>query len=239
MTFDSPLIKSRFVRRKNRFLMEVDLERNGERVDVHLADSARLTELLLPGKTVCLSETDSPKRKTRYTARLIENQFGNGLVSIYSTLPNQLAECAIQNQFIDGLRSWHHTAREVKWGKSRFDHVLERNGRQLILEVKGITWVDNECAFFPGAVTERGRRHVEELEALHNEGSVATAILFVVQRPDAKEVRLADEVDPAFCNALRKAADAGVKLFACTMNVALTHVSFGQVIPVRTEEISS
>lgn len=219
--------------------MEVDLELSDERVDVHLADSARLTELLLPGKTVCLSESDSPKRKTRYTARLIENQSGDGFVSIYSTLPNQMAESAIQNQLIDGLRSWTHAAREVKWGQSRFDHVLERHGRQLILEVKGITWVDDECALFPGAVTARGKRHVEELEALHHEGSVDTAILFVVQRPDAKEVRLADEVDPAFCKALRKASISGVKLYACTMHVALTHVSFGQVIPVRTEENSS
>lgn len=233
--FEEPLIESEFICRKNRFLMEVALTETGETVDVHLADSARMTELLIPGKKIYVTYQDAPHRKTNYTARLIENQDESGLVSIYSTLPNQLAEQIIHQNLIHELASYTHEAREVKIGSSRFDHVLKKDQMQAILEVKGITWVENGTAYFPGAVTARGKRHVEELKELARHEGTETFILFVVQRPDATSVQMAETVDPAFSKALKCAKQSGVHLLACTMNVSTEAVSFKQTIPVITD----
>ncbi|AOM83452.1 DNA/RNA nuclease SfsA [Salisediminibacterium beveridgei] len=233
--FEEPLIETAYIARKNRFLMEVALGETGERVDVHLADSARLTELLIPGKTIYVSCHNAPHRKTNYTARLIENQDGSGLVSIFSTMPNQLAEQIIHHKLIPELASYTHKAREVRIGPSRFDHVLKMNLKQAILEVKGITWVEDGTAFFPGAVTARGKRHVEELQELNCSEDTETFILFVVQRADASNVQMAEVVDPLFSKALKNAKKSGVHVLACTMNVSTEGVSFKQTIPVITD----
>lgn len=233
--FKEPLHESIFIKRHNRFMMEVELTGTGKRARVHLADSARMTELLIPGKKVYVSYTDASHRKTNYTARLIENQDATGLVSIYSTLPNQLAEVAIHHRLMPELDEYTHEAREVKIGSSRFDHVLRKNNQRAVVEVKGITWVEDGIAYFPGAVTVRGKRHVEELEKMALENGTETFILFVVQRPDAYEVRMATSVDPAFSKALKKARKNGVNVLACSMNVSIDAVSFKQTIPVITD----
>ena len=101
------LEKSFFVERPNRFLIRCELEKSpGTLVDVHLADSGRLGELLVPGRSIFLSPVENETRKTRWTAVLCESPEGHGLVSINSTLPNRLIGKALAEQAIEELADW-------------------------------------------------------------------------------------------------------------------------------------
>ncbi len=71
-----PLTSSRFIQRYNRFLLQVRLEDTDEVVDVHMADPGRLKELLIPETRVWLRPADNPRRKTRWTAVLVEEGVG-------------------------------------------------------------------------------------------------------------------------------------------------------------------
>jgi DNA-binding sugar fermentation-stimulating protein len=69
-------------------------------------------------------------------------------------------------------------------GHSRFDFLLERNGRPFYLEVKSCTLVGRSIAMFPDAVTARGRRHLEELADMGRRGTPC-GVLFLIHWPRA------------------------------------------------------
>lgn len=224
-----PLHEGRFVERPNRFLTVVELE--GRRVEAHLPDPGRLKELLLPGARVWVRPADSPNRKTAFTLTLVEAPTGE-LVSLVTTLPNRLVEEALRAGSLAELRGWAIERAEYTWGDSRFDFLLVRDGRRLLLEVKSVTLVEEGRALFPDAVTARGARHVRELIAARQEGW-ETAVLFVVQRRDAESVTAARSIDPGFADALAAAREAGVRLLAYRCSVTLEEAVITDPLPVR------
>ena len=228
-----PLTQARFQSRPNRFLLKVLLEDTGSQVDAHMADPGRLRELLLPGKRLWLRPASNPKRKTRWSAVLVESPDGSGLISLDSTLPNRLASQALRRRSISELSDWGLVRAEVKMGRSRFDFLLARGEtEQLVLEVKSVTLVEDGIAFFPDAVTERGARHVRELTEIAGQPGWEAAVLFVLQRPDAREIRAAKRIDPKFSEALMKAEEAGVKVFGRRCSVFLDRVELHGAVPV-------
>jgi sugar fermentation stimulation protein A len=221
-------VEGRFVARDNRFRVTVELDER--RIWAHLPNSGRLGELLVPGRRVWVVERSSPGRKTSYDLNLVE--MDNHWVSVDSRLPNDLVEEALRAQRVIPLANYSTFRREVTFGRSRFDFMLEALHRpRCYVEVKSITLVIGGLACFPDAVTARGKRHVEEL-AQAVEAGYRGAVLFVVQRADAVGMRPHDESDPAFGQALRDAAKRGVEVYAFGCQVQPGQVKIYCSLPV-------
>ena len=228
-----PLAQARFLRRDNRFLLQVRLEDTNERVEAHMADPGRLRELLITEKRVWLRPASNPQRRTRWTAVLVESPDGRGLVSLDTTLPNRLVGRALGVGAIEELSDWELVGREVRFGGSRLDFLLQHtDGRHMALEVKSVTLVVDGVGLFPDAVTERGSRHVRELCELAGRPGWESGILFVLQRPDASEIRAARSIDPKFSDTLEEARRAGVRILGRRCRVRMDRVELGGRLPV-------
>ena len=205
------VIKAKFVARPNRFIAFCELD--GKRETVHVKNTGRCRELLVPDCTVYLALSDNPERKTKYDLIAVEKNTprGNIMINMDSQAPNTAAYEWISSggYFGDGAT----VRREVTYGKSRFDLYVEQGERRAFVEVKGVTLENDGVASFPDAPTERGIKHVNELVAAKNDGYEAY-ILFVVQMKGVHTFKPNDETHKAFGDALRNAAKSGVKILA-------------------------
>lgn len=233
LSWGEPLVEARFVRRPNRFVVEarvpggvVDIQ---EEAVAHLADPGRLRELLVPGRRMGLRpEAPSPTRATRWTALLVESPDGSGWVSLNTTVPNRLVRAALDANALSEFDGWTLAGREVAFGSSRLDFLLENaEGRRMYVEVKSVTLVEDGVALFPDAVTTRGARHLEELIRARDEGHAA-AVLFALQRPDARRIVAARSIDPTFANALARAEHAGVRVLGRRCSVTWEGIRLGR-----------
>ncbi len=232
MKIEGDLVEGRFVSRDNRFRVTVELD--GRKVWAHLPSSGRLTELLVPGCRVLLAERRSPARKTDYDLNLVESD--GRWVSVDARLPNDLVEEALRAGRIAPLAGYPSLRREVPFGHSRLDFLLEAPGRApCLVEVKSVTLVVDGLGCFPDAVTARGKRHVEELAAALEQG-YRTAVLFVAQRDDPQGFRPHDESDLEFGQALRAAARRGVEVYAYACRVEPGEIEIARALPVHLDD---
>lgn len=231
MIIEGRWVEGRFVARDNRFRVTVEID--GEQAWAHLPNSGRLGELLLPGRRAMLVERSSPGRLTHYDLAMI--QAGGQWVSLDARLPNDLVDEALRDGRLPALSGYQRSRREVTYGASRLDFLLEAKDRPpCLLEVKSVTLVVDGLACFPDAVTARGRRHVEELAAALAEG-YRGVVLFVVQRPDVEGFRPHDESDPDFGCALRQAVRRGLEVNACACRVEPGCVEIDRPLPVHLD----
>ncbi|MCG3172554.1 MAG: Sugar fermentation stimulation protein A [Myxococcota bacterium] len=232
MKFPSPLIRGVLIQRYKRFLADVRLDA-GEVVTAHTANSGSMKGLTAPGNMVWLSHHDNPARKLKYGWELV--RAGPVLVGINTALPNLLVEEALAADRIPALAGYASRRREVKYGvNSRVDLLLEDARRPpCYVEVKNVTLVEHGKALFPDAVSERGRKHLEELGGMVRQG--ARAVLFyVVQRDDAPVVAPAAAIDPAYAESLRRAARQGVEVMAWRARVTLESIELETPLAVET-----
>lgn len=160
--------------RLNRFVVLCSLD--GRTVRAYLPNPGRLWELLLPGRTVYLSKNPEGK-STDWTAVAVERD--GRPVLLHTHLSNAIVGGLLDEHRIPGLEDATILRPEVACGRSRFDFLLEREGKPFLLEVKSCTLFGNKIALFPDAVTARGRRHLEELGALAGQGA-ACGVVFLV-----------------------------------------------------------
>lgn len=232
MQIKGNLVLGRFLARDNRFRVTVEVD--GHPVWAHLPNSGRLSELLVPERQILLVERPEAGRKTGYDLSLVD--FEGRWVSVDARLPNDLVEEAVRDGHLVPLQGYTSLRREVVRGRSRFDLLLEAPGRApCLVEVKSITLVVDGLGCFPDAVTQRGRRHVDELAEAVAAGYRA-AVIFCVQRGDALGVRPHDEADPEFGRALRLAARRGVEVYAYVCRVEPGRVEISNRLPVRLDE---
>ena len=174
---------------------------------VHVKNTGRCKELLVPGRTVILAEGDNPARKTKYD--LIEvYKPGIGIINMDSQAPNTIAAEWLKKQYPNA-----NIRREVTYGNSRFDICMELDGKTIYIEVKGVTLEHDGIAMFPDAPTERGVKHIRELMECKRTGYGAK-ILFVIQMKGIKYLTPNDETHPEFGQALREASALGVDVLA-------------------------
>jgi sugar fermentation stimulation protein A len=200
------MVEARFLRRDNRFVAHVEL--GGQEEVCHVKNTGRCRELLPPGAKVWCQVSDNPKRKTKYDLITVEK--GSYLINMDSQAPNRAAEEWLR---AGGLGQAELIKPEQKFGASRFDFYLERQGRPMYLEVKGVTLEENGICRFPDAPTERGAKHLRELVEAKKQGYDA-AVLFVIQMKPVLYLEPNDATDPEFGKALRAAAAAGVEIIA-------------------------
>jgi sugar fermentation stimulation protein A len=228
-------IPATFVKRDNRFRVTVRVE--GHLVWAHLPNSGRLRELLIPGQRVLLAAAQAPGRLTSYDLLMVD--LDGTLVSIDARMPSRLLYEALQAGRLEEFAGYAQARREVTYGQSRLDLALEGgpDGERCFIEAKSVTLVENSVALFPDAPTQRGRRHLGELTRARAEGHRAAAV-FVVQRDDAISFSPHDEADPAFGQALREAARAGVEVYAYKCKVSEGEVALDAPLPVAILAVS-
>ena len=199
--------RGRFLARPNRFVAHVELE--GERVVCHVKNTGRCRELLTSGAAVYLERAENPARKTPYDLIAVEK--GDLLINMDAQAPNKVfGEWAAAGRFLPGLTALRP---EFTWEDSRFDFRLETPAGPCFVEVKGVTLEENGRALFPDAPTERGVKHLRGLRRAVERGYRA-AVFFVVQMKGPRLFRPNDGTHPAFGQALREAAAAGVGVYA-------------------------
>ena len=211
MTTLKPLIQyentvpGTFSRRINRFVAEVLIDGGTEQV--HIKNTGRLQELLVPKAKVTLQKASDPKRKTTYDLISVYKP-GLKWVNIDSLAPNELMKQQLMSLNYDVVKP------EYTYGDSRFDFYMEKQGEKYFTEVKGCTLaadVKRGIGLFPDAPTERGVKHLEELAAAAKEG-YHCEIAFVIQMNGIHMVFPNDDTQPEFGQALVRAAKAGVEV---------------------------
>jgi sugar fermentation stimulation protein A len=221
-------VEGHFLARDNRFRVTVEID--GGEVWAHLPNSGRLGELLMPGRRTMLIERHGEGRRTAYDLALVRLE--GHWVSVDARLPNELVRDAWHSESLPSLTGYTTLKREVVFGRSRLDFLLEADGRRpCLVEVKSVTLVVDGLACFPDAVTARGRRHVNELADALAAGYRAM-VLFVVQRNDALGLRPHDESDPGFGRALREAVRRGVEVNAYSCEVQPGCIKIDRRLPV-------
>ncbi len=213
MKFKTPLIPATLIKRYKRFLADVRLE-NGEVITVHCPNSGSMLGCQETGAPVLISDSGNPARKLRYTWEMIRD--GKTWVGINTMRPNEVVFEAIQNREVPELAKFEEIRREVKYGKSsRIDNWIRNGKKETFVEVKNVTLPDlaNKRAIFPAAVTERGRKHLEELSAVVKQGHRAMMFYFV-NREDVASAAPARAIDPEYAKALTRAVKAGVEVLA-------------------------
>lgn len=192
-----------FLSRPNRFVAQVLIEDREE--TVHVKNTGRCKELLLPGAAVRLANADQPGRKTKYDLVAVEKP-GLGWVNLDSQAPNQVVGEWLKGQGFDRIQP------EFPYGNSRIDFAMEKAGQRYLLEVKGCTLEIEGVGYFPDAPTQRGVKHLRELIQAQQAG-YQCGVAFVIQMEGVTEVRPNLVTQPEFGQAWAEAKAAGVKIF--------------------------
>ncbi len=211
MRLPGPIVKGTLRARRKRFLADVSLD-SGEQIVAHVPNTGSMKGTSEPGSPVALSHRPEPGRKLHWTLELV--RFGDCWVGVDTALTNRIVEEAVRAGRIGPLRGYGSLRREVRYGqRSRIDLLLEGKKGRCYVEVKNVSYRSGRRGLFPDAVTERGARHLLELERMVREGHRAV-IFFLVNRDDCGSFGPAREIDPAYGEALDRAVAAGVEPLA-------------------------
>jgi len=219
------IVQGIFLARPNRFIAHVEID--GQKQVVHVKNTGRCKELLIPGAVVYLEGSNDPKRKTAWDLVAVEK--GRRLINMDSQAPNRAFGEWVQAGKI--LPDITLVRPETKFGDSRFDFYIEAAGKRHFIEVKGVTLEENGVVRFPDAPTQRGVKHLEELIRAYQQG-YESWVCFVIQMADVVRFEPNDVTHPAFGEALRQAAQAGVHILALECRVAPDSLEFSRSVPV-------
>ena len=200
-------IPARFIDRPNRFIAHVDID--GKTETVHVKNTGRCRELLLPGVDVILARSDNPSRKTKYDLISVYKN-GIGWINIDSQAPNVVVKEWLERR-PELFRDLTLLRPEYTYGNSRVDFYLECGGRKIFIEVKGCTLEIDKVGYFPDAPTERGVKHLHELACAVKEG-YECYIAFVIAINGITKVLPNVKTHPEFGAAWDEAVKAGVKI---------------------------
>ena len=229
MNINKKVIRAEFINRPNRFQAYVIIE--GKEVMVHVPNTGRCKEILLPGSTVILREENNPLRKTPYD--LIAGYKDGKIINIDSQIPNRVVEEALKQRKIEALKKYNIILREKTYGNSRFDFkISNEQGEEYYLEVKGVTYEAGGVAMFPDAPTDRGRKHLMELVEVKKSG-MGAGVLFLIQLKDVDYFSPYDNMDKAFGEALRIANANEVDIFAYDCSLGEDFITLRDKVEVR------
>ncbi|WP_304526381.1 DNA/RNA nuclease SfsA [Halomonas sp. I5-271120] len=218
------LVPGILIRRYKRFLADVRLD-DGREVVAHCPNTGSMRAVNVPGARVWLSPSDNPKRKLSWTWELIalpQPGGGTALASVHTGRTNAIVEEALRAGSVAPLAGYAELTREVRVEGARLDFRLAEPSAddgsaayvEAYVEVKQVTLREPDGhGYFPDAVSERGRRHLEVLSRLASEGQRAV-LLFCVAHTGIEDVAPAAHIDPAYARALGEAVAAGVEVLA-------------------------
>lgn len=226
------IVEGVFLKRPNRFIAIVLI--NGREETVHVKNTGRCRELLIPGVKVVLEDcSDNPNRKTKFSLIAVYKE--DILVNMDSQVPNMVIYESLKANKIDTLKEVTFIKREVTYNNSRFDIYFESQDRKGFIEVKGVTLEDDHIARFPDAPTQRGTKHVLEMVKAVDEGYIGI-IFFLIQMEGLNEFRLNWEMDKTFSEAVRFAQENGVIIMAYDSLINDDSIELGSPISINLDK---
>lgn len=224
------MVEAKFIERPNRFVAYCDIDGNAEKI--HVKNTGKCKELLVPGSKVYLEESDNPNRQTRYS--LISVIKGNRLINMDSQVTNKMVyEALVDKSLI--LPEFDEEITLIKpektYGNSRFDVYIEGKTKKAFIEVKGCTLEIDGVVKFPDAKTERGVKHVRELIEAKRDGYLAY-IIFVIQMEDVLYFTPNIEMHKEFGDVLKEAEENGVKILAYDSIVYIDNIRLNKSVKV-------
>ncbi len=209
MNFKNKLISGLFIKRYKRFFVDVKIGKKV--VTAHCPNTGSMYGLLRKDNKVWLSKSDNPDRKLKYTLEIIEDNKSKVGVNTHST--NKIVHYALQNNLIKEFKNLKKINSEVKFGSNtRFDFLVREKNNEAFIEVKNVTLSRKKgLAEFPDSVTTRGLKHINELIKA-NKKKYKIYILYLVQRDDCKTFTIANDIDPNYAIAFRKAVKNKLKI---------------------------
>lgn len=236
------VVQGRFLERPNRFAAHVEIEGGIEKC--HVKNTGRCRELLIPGREVWLEKSGNPNRKTAWDLIAV-NKEGN-MINMDSQAPNKAVREWLESGSANGsdhsIGNSHtyfsdvtYIRPEYRYGSSRIDFYVETGGEQpekILIEVKGVTLEENGIARFPDAPTERGIKHMLELERAVQEGYGA-CLFFVIQMKGIQWFEPNDFTHPQFGETLRNIEKSGVKILAYDCKVTEKEMVIDMPVKIR------
>ena len=217
------------VKRYKRFLADIRLP-DDKIITVHCPNTGSMKGCSTPGSEVVISKSANMQRKYAWTLEMVKDN--KCWIGVNTSLTNKLVQEGLENGIIDDFGQIDFIQREVKVSSaSRLDFLVQANGKKCYIEVKNCSMAENGIALFPDAVTSRGTRHLHELDRLRS-SEVDTAVLFCVQRADARSFMPAKLIDPEYTETLVKVYENGVKVLAYQADVNPGSVTITKKIPV-------
>lgn len=219
------IVQGKFIKRPNRFIAHVEIE--GKEEIVHVKNTGRCKELLVPGAVVYLQKSDNPSRSTAYD--LIAVQKGERLINMDSQIPNRVVEEWLRKEAF--FHDLIFVRPETKYGNSRFDLYVETKEEKIFIEVKGVTLEEGGVVRFPDAPSERALKHIEELIKAKQEGYRAL-LFFVIQMKGVKFFTPNVDTQSEFGEGLKQAVEAGVEIYAYDCKVMPDSIELQDLVPV-------
>ena len=220
----SNIYKGTFLERPNRFIAICEID--GKQETCHVKNTGRCRELLVKGATVYLEKSSNPNRKTQYDLVCVEKN--NKLINMDSQIPNYVVTESLDKIFNDIT----YVKQEYKYGNSRFDIYVETKTDKIFVEVKGVTLEEDGVVRFPDAPTERGIKHLKELQKAVSEGFRA-CVVFLVQMQDVKYFEPNYETHPEFASELKKAYENGVEIFVYDSIVTHDEIKLNKSVKIK------
>lgn len=224
------LREATLLRRYKRFLADVAFA-DGTTTTVHCPNTGAMTGCDIPGSRIWLSTSASRTRKYPHTWELVE--VGSGIACIHSALANKLAREALESGLIGQLDHFDSLAAEVKQGSNtRLDFMLSYPEESVFVEVKSVTLCEaGGQGLFPDAVSDRGRKHLQELAQLAQQPDTRAVLLFCVLHTGIDRVSAAGAIDPRYREAMREAIDAGVEVLAWRAHITPQEIRLTHEVP--------
>lgn len=216
---------AKFISRPNRFIANIEI--NGNYEICHVKNTGRCREFLIQGADIFVQEFDSITRKTKYD--LISVYKKDCLINMDSQVTNKVIQEWMQDGFL--FENISLIKPESKYKNSRFDFYVEAGARKIYIEVKGVTLEEDGVVMFPDAPTERGVKHLRELEECMEEGFEAF-VIFVIQMSDVKVFKANEEMHKAFAETLARVHHKGVQVLAYECLVTENSIKISKQVPV-------
>ena len=223
MKFSKPLLSGKLIKRYKRFLADIQLD-DGRLITAHCPNSGRMTQCQGEGWPVLVTSHNNPKRKLQFTWEMVHN--GKSWICINTQRANEIAHEALLNKQIPELAEYENIEKEKKYGKnSKIDFLLSSQNELCYVEVKSVTLTNSKGQFcFPDAPTERGRKHLDELVQMKEEGHRAV-MLYIVNREDGKGFTIANFIDPDYGKKLNWAAQNGVEVLVYATKISKNEIT--------------
>ena len=233
MIFNKKLISGEFVKRYKRFFVDVKI--NNKIITAHCPNTGSMMGLLIANNKVWLSKSENPERKLKYTLQIIENK--KSMVGVNTHLTNKIVLEALEENSIKELKNLDNIKSEVKFGKNtRFDFLISKNNKKIFVEVKNVTLSRKKgVAEFPDAVTARGLKHINELINASKRG-FETYLLFLIQRNDCNQFKIAQDIDPDYYKLLTKAAKKNLNIICYDCKFSPKGIKLNKYIKFKLNE---
>ena len=227
MKYKEKLLQGILIKRYKRFFADINFK--NQIITAHCPNSGSMMGMIEKGNIVWFSKSDNPKRKLKYTLEIIKVK--KNLVGINTLITNKLVLEALKSKKIKKLIPFNKIKTESKFSKNtRFDFFLFNGKTKCYLEVKNVTLVRNEkVAEFPDAITSRGTKHLNELINAKKCG-YQSYILYLIQREDCKNFKIADDIDKDYKIAFNKAIKAGIKMLCYDCKISNEEVKLNNQI---------